>query len=95
MQTAKRRRRSRYVCSHCLTHTAYKRQQELPEIYCPACRNQDSSNSNTDSTFDISNSDSALMHEHQKPRYFTNESTVQSKIISWRANIHRARAKQN
>ena len=54
-ETTKRRRTQRYKCSFChhsLRHSAYRRHQTLPHIYCPA-RNQ-SESSGSDSTFELS-----------------------------------------
>lgn len=54
----KKRRRTRFVCSNCnqsLAYTAYCRHQQLPHIYSPACKEEnDTSSSESDSTFDFS-----------------------------------------
>ena len=54
----KKRRRTRLVCSHCnqsLAYTAYCRHQQLPHMYCPARKEgNDTSSSESDSTFDFS-----------------------------------------
>lgn len=53
----KRRRALRYVCSFChysLQHTAYRRYQLLPHVYCPARNEENDSTSGSDSTFEFS-----------------------------------------
>lgn len=53
----KRRRALRYVCSFChysLQHTAYRRHQLLPHVYCPARNKENDSTSGSDSTFEFS-----------------------------------------
>ena len=71
MMSSAKRRRTGYVCSHCnlsLQHTAYRRHQLLPDVYCPA-HNDTESSSGSDSTFELSESDNQkidMSDEHQQ-----------------------------
>jgi len=69
MSSAKRRR-TRYVCSHCnlsLQHTAYRRHQLLPDVYCPAHNDDTESSSGSDSTFELSESENQSMDMSVEP----------------------------
>lgn len=69
MQPAKRRK-TRYPCSSCkqsLGYTAYQRHLELPHIYCPAFVRDDALSSESDSTFNISETAEPEHQAHTVP----------------------------
>ena len=70
MMSSAKRRRTRYVCSYCnlsLQHTAYRRHQLLPNVYCPAHNDETESGSGSDSTFELSELDNRSIPTDDMP----------------------------
>ena len=93
MISSAKRRRTRYVCSYCnisLQHIAYQHHQLLPDVYCPA-HNDTESSSGSDSIFELSESDNQnidMSDEHQQELSSVSESAHASAPSSSELNEH-------